>query len=127
MKTIPALLFFLFFGLGEQILAQPKEPPSLSLVKAAMIAEAGIKSLNLPKDHFFRYIAYLPARPEDSNDHYRAYFEPNPKKIRVKIGELPGPRTYKYIRISLDGQATLIEETRQPPSGEIIKVIRKEL
>jgi hypothetical protein len=84
-------------------------PPSLSLVKAAQIAEEKIAEANLPPDNFLRSIR-LVSTPKET--FYYASFEPPvPKNLVAKSGASPLVMPMKFMCIDMDGSASFVTGT----------------
>jgi hypothetical protein len=70
MKTKIILLAFTLSL--SSVHAEINEPPSLSLTKAASIAEAKLIELKLPAEYYLRSIRYFPISHDDAAPHYLA-------------------------------------------------------
>jgi hypothetical protein len=103
--------------------SEPSAPPSLSLPKAAAIAQTTLDGLKLPPEYFLKSISYQPASDKEPTAFYLASFEPT-KITRVKVGSTPEPVKIKYIKVLLDGTSSVIEK-ELPSSRRIIKPEKK--
>ena len=84
-------------------------PPTLSLSKAAKLAEDAIASASLPADGFLRSITLV--QTADAPAYYRATFKPPPIR-RAQVGSEPPTVTIDFIRIVMDGKVSFEKEER---------------
>ena len=88
------------------------EAPSLSLEKAAQIAQATLINLHLPADNFLRSISLQHNTSESPSDFYIATFEPPKQRRVVKDSNTPAePVKIRFIKITFDGKACVIEQS----------------
>jgi len=101
-----------------------ESPPTLSLSKAAQIAETTLKSLGLPAEYFIRSISLSPELDPFGKVTYEAQFEPRVRKIIMKRDDpaLDSPQTIKYrvIVVSMDGVGK-VEDRERPMMRSIVR------
>jgi hypothetical protein len=106
---IPTILTIALIAATTLLRAEPPTPPSLPLAKAVAIAQTTLDSLKLPPEYFLRSISYRPLTDKEPTAFYRASFEPT-KTRRVMVGSTPEPVKIKYIKVLMNGTASVIEE-----------------
>ena len=97
-------------------------PPSLPLPKAAVIAQTTLDGLKLPPESFLKSISYQPPSDKEPTAFYLVSFEPT-KITRIKVGSTPDPVKVKYIKILMDGSASVIE--KELPARRIVSEKKK--
>jgi len=101
--------------------ATPVEPPSLTLDKAAAIAQKKLEELKLPPEFFLRKIDYYPTTSAISSVAcYIATYEPTKLRIiaRVQPGQptpTPEPNIATFIYVFMDGTAKFVEQDMRNP------------
>jgi hypothetical protein len=133
---IPALAASLLVATAMLLRAEPtppaspeSTPPSLSLPKAAAIAQTHLESLELPPEFYLRGIHYQPPSDKEPEGCYLASFEPSkntpPQRIqRIGSASDPAPTEpviIKSIKVLMDGTATVIEQEMPSTVRRIIR------
>jgi len=95
--------------------AGPIDPPSLSMMEAAAIAQKKLDELKLPPEYFLRAISYHPSSKKEPAARYTAFYEPPFSRSTEE------PIKIKFIKISMDGTASL-EEREFGPSKPMASV-----
>ena len=107
MKT-PSIIFAAILCIST---LQAEDAPSLSLDKAAQIAQAALTDLHLPANNFLRSISLQRNPSETPSDYYIATFEPKNERKIIKGGSISAePTKIKFIKIAFDGKASVIEQ-----------------
>ena len=134
---VPLATFLIIFATTH---AELITPPSLSFVAAAEIAQATFNKVDKPEGSFIYSMVFVPRSKNYPEPFYKVhYLLPAPKHSLIPTPpadfrnnksaaptDKPLTSTFNYIKITMLGAASLVEEERTVKDNKIIRYIEKE-